>query len=54
MEPYGPMRHGDLIGIGAPKKLGHLLLGPYWRFIYTLELEQIKVCKARIGRLWLL
>ena len=44
------MRHGDLIGIGTPKKLGLLLLGPYSRFIYILELEyileveQIKVC----------
>ncbi|THU42474.1 hypothetical protein C4D60_Mb00t12660 [Musa balbisiana] len=41
VEQYGLMRHGDLIGIGTPKKLGLLLLGPYSRFIYILELEYI-------------
>ncbi|RYR77682.1 hypothetical protein Ahy_A01g002247 [Arachis hypogaea] len=37
IEQYGLMRHGDHIGIGIPRKLGPLLLGPYLRFIYILE-----------------
>ncbi|XP_057532884.1 cytochrome c biogenesis protein CcsA-like [Amaranthus tricolor] len=34
-EQYGPMRRGDRIGIGTPKKLGHLSLGP---FSYNLDM----------------
>ncbi|KAK5769971.1 hypothetical protein PVK06_018471 [Gossypium arboreum] len=36
-EPYGLMRRGDHIGIGTPRKLGRLLLGPYSRFISIPE-----------------
>ncbi|XP_068666459.1 uncharacterized protein [Aristolochia californica] len=43
-EQYRLMRHGDLIGIGTLRKLGHLLLGPYSQFIYILE--RLKVCKS--------
>ncbi|XVF50305.1 hypothetical protein PTKIN_Ptkin04bG0085900 [Pterospermum kingtungense] len=31
------MRRGDHIGIGTQRKLGHLLLGRYLRFIYIPE-----------------
>jgi hypothetical protein len=35
------MRHGDPIGIGILRKLGHLLPGAYLQFIYIVEQMQI-------------
>jgi hypothetical protein len=33
------MRHGDPIGIGILRQLGHLLLRPYSQYIYVVEKE---------------
>jgi hypothetical protein len=43
-EQYGLTKYENHIGIGTRKKLGHLLLGPYSRFISILE--QIRIWKV--------
>ncbi|KAF9660704.1 hypothetical protein SADUNF_Sadunf16G0000800 [Salix dunnii] len=48
LEQSGLMKHGDHIGIGTQKKLGHLLLGPYSRFISILE--QIRIWKNEFNK----